>query len=593
MKTICSQTCITVKDDTPRTGSLGKCKDTPHVRTRAAVLGGDGEMQLFRPVVLHHRGFSDESPKSYQTDAFEDDEDFQTQNLASAALLVEDEEFAQVLMKDGPEVSTEMPEFMEITNRQSSSDGANNGPGSSAGPESPQRLREVVEPSQNSEVYFESGEPGDPEHDGDAKTAEHRLRRHQEDPTAYVLQLPQMVDQVSEVCFHHVDDASKEVSAMNTPDDSTHCRDVSSVESIQSEEISSQSISESTPETVTSARHFSFEEVVLDPYLAPPRGASEYFGLSVTTKSEMMSNSEEHRSPSGGADTVGSPRSTDERAKIEHRGEGSPGVDCSDPEGYFDCKQAASDLSEPDEPHPRDCPGSVRMPTEKVLLSSESEEYEDAPFVQEPLRPGHEDSEERARSSEPSDDEFTLCEASQPPAACSAGDRTDNCLPRADDFPEFATQSVTEEKYRDENGHIVVKKITRKIIRKCVSAEADREEVSFEGDAFAAQEEGGYPKVVKRTVLKSEGGHTEVTFTESEGFATARQETVDECKMGRVERSVVVEGKRTLAQHSGQRSASDPPSAQGDFKQRRGDQWLAEALIIMEDIPSCNTATLV
>uniref|UniRef100_H3DKB8 Ankyrin 2a, neuronal n=1 Tax=Tetraodon nigroviridis TaxID=99883 RepID=H3DKB8_TETNG len=139
----------------------------------------------------------------------------------------------------------------------------------------------------------------------------------------------------------------------------------------------------------------------------------------------------------------------------------------------------------------------------------ESEEYEDAPFVQEPLRPGHEDSEERARSSEPSDDEFTLCEASQPPAACSAGDRTDNCLPRADDFPEFATQSVTEEKYRDENGHIVVKKITRKIIRKCVSAEADREEVSFEGDAFAAQEEGGYPKVVKRTVLKSEGGHTE------------------------------------------------------------------------------------
>lgn len=57
--------------------------------------------------------------------------------------------------------------------------------------------------------------------------------------------------------------------------------------------------------------------------------------------------------------------------------------------------------------------------------------------------------------------------------------------------------------------------ITRKIIRKCVSAEADREEVSFEGDAFAAQEEGGYPKVVKRTVLKSEGGHTEVCIIPS------------------------------------------------------------------------------
>lgn len=56
--------------------------------------------------------------------------------------------------------------------------------------------------------------------------------------------------------------------------------------------------------------------------------------------------------------------------------------------------------------------------------------------------------------------------------------------------------------------------ITRKIIRKCVSADGvESEEVSFEGDArasLAVHEEGGYPKVTKRTVLKSEGGHTEV-----------------------------------------------------------------------------------
>lgn len=41
----------------------------------------------------------------------------------------------------------------------------------------------------------------------------------------------------------------------------------------------------------------------------------------------------------------------------------------------------------------------------------------------------------------------------------------------------------------------------------------ESEEVSFEGDAqasVAAQEGGGYPKEVKRIVLKSEGGHTEV-----------------------------------------------------------------------------------
>lgn len=43
----------------------------------------------------------------------------------------------------------------------------------------------------------------------------------------------------------------------------------------------------------------------------------------------------------------------------------------------------------------------------------------------------------------------------------------------------------------------------------------ESEEVSFEGDAqasVAAREGCGYPKVVKRTVLKSEGGHTEVGF---------------------------------------------------------------------------------
>lgn len=58
-----------------------------------------------------------------------------------------------------------------------------------------------------------------------------------------------------------------------------------------------------------------------------------------------------------------------------------------------------------------------------------------------------------------------------------------------------------------------------------------------------------------------------MTFTESKGFATARQVTVDESKISRVDRSTVAEGDQTLAQHSGQRSASDLPSAQGGFKQ--------------------------
>lgn len=56
--------------------------------------------------------------------------------------------------------------------------------------------------------------------------------------------------------------------------------------------------------------------------------------------------------------------------------------------------------------------------------------------------------------------------------------------------------------------------VTRKIIRKCVSVDGvESEEVSLEGapqGSISMAEGDGYSKVVKRTVLKSEGDHTEV-----------------------------------------------------------------------------------
>lgn len=394
------------------------------------------EMQLvFPPGVLHRREFSDESPKNEQTHTCKDTEDLQTLNLASAALLLDDEEkslteFMQMFMKDGPEVPTGTPEFMEITSRQSGCDGTNNGPGSSPEPlplpESPRSFCAVVEPSQNSEFSFEGSEPTDTEQlpseqHGDATTAQHPAHRPQEDPRA---DIPQMIDQELEVCSHHFDGVSEEVSPTSTQDDGTHYREESSFEAFQSEDVSS--LSDATPETVTSARHFSFEELVLGPFLAPPPVDSEYFGSSVTTKSETSLSSSEGDSSPGGVDTASCPRSTAEYPKVEPSGGGSPGVDSSDPEGYFDCRQAASDLSEPDEPEPGDRLSSA---PEQVLPSSESEEYEDAPFVHQPPHVGRVDSGEWSHSLEPSDDEFTLCEASQPPA-CSPGDATDGCLTR-------------------------------------------------------------------------------------------------------------------------------------------------------------------
>uniref|UniRef100_A0A3Q2VV69 Ankyrin 2a, neuronal n=1 Tax=Haplochromis burtoni TaxID=8153 RepID=A0A3Q2VV69_HAPBU len=85
---------------------------------------------------------------------------------------------------------------------------------------------------------------------------------------------------------------------------------------------------------------------------------------------------------------------------------------------------------------------------------------------------------------------------------------------------KFRPESVSEERYKDENGHIVVKKVTRKIIRKCVSADgAEHEETTLEGapQGFVPAAEGdGYSKVVKRTVVKSEGDHTEIHFDTNE-----------------------------------------------------------------------------
>ncbi|XP_069024265.1 ankyrin-2 isoform X1 [Embiotoca jacksoni] len=147
----------------------------------------------------------------------------------------------------------------------------------------------------------------------------------------------------------------------------------------------------------------------------------------------------------------------------------------------------------------------------------------------------------------------------------------DNSDEQADEMPDLPTQTVTEEKYTDENGHIVVKKVTRKIIRKCVSADGvEREEMLLEGapqGSISVAEGDGYSKVVKRTILKSEGDHTEVTFAECEGFSSSRQEATDGREVSHTERTTVVEGERTMTHQGDPSLASDLPSAQDDFKQ--------------------------
>ncbi|XP_053713030.1 ankyrin-2-like isoform X2 [Synchiropus splendidus] len=141
---------------------------------------------------------------------------------------------------------------------------------------------------------------------------------------------------------------------------------------------------------------------------------------------------------------------------------------------------------------------------------------------------------------------------------------------QSDEMPDLSTPSVTEEKYTDENGHTVVKRVTRKVIRKCVSTDGTDLEGFPAGasqGSISVRKGDGYSKVVKRTVLKSEGDHTEVTFDGTESRPASKQAAVGGYKVSQTDRTTVVKGERTMTQQGDSALASDLPSAREDFKQ--------------------------
>ncbi|XP_056136528.1 ankyrin-2-like [Lampris incognitus] len=393
-------------------------------------------------------------------------------------------------------------------------------------------------------------------------------------------------------------------------------------EAIQADDLSSQSLSDLTPqtaETVTSARHFSFDEVTPSPCSENVDILAEGMRFKTSLQNSEDCLNSTHKSPSSQY-SLAEPRpemisTLDEEYSVppEYSPEPPTSVDVahivsrstfivdSDPDNYFDCKQAESDFSETDHDvperkrrsssgSPKDYstyPGGQQRKHQKsadpvdstvhrqergVLLSSGSEDFEDAPYVHEPLDDVLKESEEKPNYIKTHNEDLTFYEAPQELPACREEAYNDNyqSLTRADEIPELHLPSVTEEKYMDENGQMVVKRVTRKVIRKCVSADGvTREEVSSEGapqDSISMAEGDGYSKVVKRTVLKSEGEHTEVTFTGREGFS-ASGDADEGCDVSRAERTTVVEGERTMTHHGDLSLASNLPSAQDDFEQ--------------------------
>ncbi|NWZ09602.1 ANK2 protein, partial [Agelaius phoeniceus] len=132
----------------------------------------------------------------------------------------------------------------------------------------------------------------------------------------------------------------------------------------------------------------------------------------------------------------------------------------------------------------------------------------DSPIIQEPEDPQiHQESLSPRRSS------LLIVESTEEQMEKSGRGFEEESLEKADTMPEMPPETVTEEQYTDEHGHTVVKKVTRKIIRRYVAPDGmEKEEVLMQGapQAPVPVEEGdGYSKVVKRVVLKSDSEHSE------------------------------------------------------------------------------------
>ncbi|XP_044802055.2 ankyrin-2 isoform X30 [Bubalus bubalis] len=145
---------------------------------------------------------------------------------------------------------------------------------------------------------------------------------------------------------------------------------------------------------------------------------------------------------------------------------------------------------------------------------------------------------------------------------------------QGDDMPDIPPETVTEEEYIDEHGHTVVKKVTRKIIRRFISSDGtEKEEITMQGtpqDSISVDEGDGFSKVIKRIVLKSDTEQSEVTLSEPSILSSTSQfqaEPVEGRRVSKVVKTTVVHGER-MEKHLGDSSlATDLPSAKDDFEE--------------------------
>ncbi|XP_032256951.1 ankyrin-2 isoform X38 [Phoca vitulina] len=220
---------------------------------------------------------------------------------------------------------------------------------------------------------------------------------------------------------------------------------------------------------------------------------------------------------------------------------------------------------------PSKTPEEIRTPPEEerpYLQTPTSSEQGDSPIIQEPEEPPEHGEESSQKTSlvivESADDQPQALERLDEDAAFHKGD----------DMPDIPPETVTEEEYIDEQGHTVVKKVTRKIIRRYISSEGtEKEEVTMQGTAqgpISIEEGDGYSKVMKRIVLKSDTEQSEVTLSEPSILSSTSQfqaEPVEGRRVSKVVKTTMVHGER-MEKHLGDSSlATDLPSAKDDFEE--------------------------
>nr|XP_054342670.1 ankyrin-2 isoform X23 [Pongo pygmaeus] len=221
---------------------------------------------------------------------------------------------------------------------------------------------------------------------------------------------------------------------------------------------------------------------------------------------------------------------------------------------------------------PSKTPEEVSTPAEEerlYLQTPTSSERGGSPIIQEPEEP----SEHREESSPWKTSLVIVESADNQPETCERLDE-DAAFEKGDDMPEIPPETVTEEEYIDEHGHTVVKKVTRKIIRRYVSSEGtEKEEIMVQGmpqEPVNIEEGDGYSKVIKRVVLKSDTEQSEVTLCEPSILSSTSQfqaEPVEGRRVSNVVKTTVVRGER-MEKHLGDSSlATDLPSAKDDFEE--------------------------